>query len=715
MTSNTQEYRSLLVELQTEELPPKALENMGTAFAEGIVHTLKEQHLIDDSAVVNTFATPRRLAVLIDQVKAQAEDQPFSDKLMPAKIGLDADGNITPALQKRLTSKGLEHLSADQLHVESDGKQDYLFAKGMAKGALLAPALQEALDYSLAHLPIPKVMRYQLADGVTSVRFVRPAHGLVALWGDDILPLTALGLQAGRRSLGHRFMCDEPLSIQSANSYEEQLLNEGKVIASFAQRRDLIASQLAEQCEALQASLGNDPEVDALLNEVTALVEHPTVYVGEFDTDFLNVPSECLILTMRLNQRYFPLFDPATQRLTNRFLIVSNMQVEDPSHIIEGNQRVILPRLADARFFFDTDRKTALADRVDSLEQSVYHNKLGSQRLRVERIRQIIRALAEGTGADVQLADRAALLAKADLNTSMVGEFPELQGVMGAYYAEADGEDARVVTALRQQYQHRLYEPVSEHTLIAGLLFLAERLETLVGIWAIGLAPTGERDPYALRRAALGVISAFDQLAAGGYISGDGSDSLRLDTLLELTRQSFEPGLVSDEVLAAVSNFIYERYRNQLVGEHDRNVVEAVLELNPPLHQVQARIQACAAFAALPEAESLASANKRISNLLRRAETQHHDLNQSLLSEAAELELAKTIDELSPKANEQFAQGQFEASLSTLAGAKQAVDNFFNDVMVMAEDPAIRANRLALLEKLHRTMNQVADLARLAA
>lgn len=714
MTSTTQDLRPLLVELQTEELPPKALEKMAEAFADGIFKILHNQHLVAENTEVTTYATPRRLAVRINNVKAQAEDQAFSDKLMPAKIGLDADGNITPALAKRLASKGLSHLQAHELHVESDGKQDYLYAKGMAEGALLAPALQEALDYTLTHLPIPKVMRYQLADGQTSVRFVRPAHGLLALWGTDVIALTALGLNSDRLTKGHRFMCDAPLSIASVDSYVEQLEVEGRVIASFQRRRELISAQLNQQCLRLNASLGNDPEVLELLDEVTALVEHPSVYVGEFDADFLQVPSECLILTMRLNQRYFPLFQPNTQTLTNRFLIVSNMQVDDPSNIIEGNQRVILPRLADARFFFDTDRKTSLVDRVASLENSVYHNKLGSQRQRVERIRHIIRFLAERVGGNVSLADRAALLAKADLNTSMVGEFPELQGVMGAYYAQADGEDTTVVQALHHQYEHRLHHSVNEQSLVAALLFLAERIETLVGIWAIGLAPTGERDPYALRRAALGVISAFEQLAAGGYLGAAGENKLDLTELLAIAASSFEAGIVSDETLSAVHDFIYERYRNQLVAEHDRNVVEAVLALNPPLQQVQARIRACALFASLPEAQSLASANKRISNLLRRADTEPQDFNTALLSEAAELELNRVIDELGPKANAQFAKGEFEHSLSTLAAAKEAVDHFFNDVMVMAEDPAIRANRLALLGKVHHTMNQVADLSGLA-
>lgn len=711
MSEHTMSTRSLLVELQTEELPPKALEKMGVAFADGIAKVLRERHLLADTSKVTEYATPRRLAVHITDVAHQAADQAFSEKLMPTKVGIDAQGQMTTPLQKRLEGKGLGHLSLADLEIKSDGKQDYLYANGMATGAYLTDVINEAIDYAVTHLPIPKVMRYQLNDGITSVRFVRPAHGLIVLWGDEVLSAQTLGLESGRQTLGHRFMTDAPLSIHSADSYVEQLEHDGWVIPSFAKRREQIRQQLETACTHLHASLGTDPEVPALLEEVTALVEHPTVYKGEFDPVFLEVPSECLILTMRLNQRYFPLFNPDTQALTHQFLIVSNMQVDDPTHIIEGNQRVILPRLADARFFFETDRKQRLADRVQSLENSVYHNKLGSQRVRVERLRRLATYLADQLGADRDLADRAALLAKADLNTLMVGEFPELQGIMGAYYAEADGEDAAVVNALKHQYEHRILQPVCSENEIATLLFLAERAETLVGIWGIGLAPTGERDPYALRRAALGLISAFEQLNQGGYFA---THSLDLRQLLEYSAAGFEPGVLADHTVDEVINFIYERYRNQLVQHADRKVVEAVLALHPPLQQVQARVQACITFAQRPEAESLAAANKRVSNLLQRHTEAIPPLDSQLLQEPAEQVLAQQLNQLAPIAQQQFNAGDFSASLATLAAARDPVDQFFNDVMVMAEDPALRNNRLALLKQLHQAMNQVADLSLLA-
>lgn len=706
-------YLPLLVELQTEELPPKALEKMGQAFADGISKILKEQHLITDEAMVTPYATPRRLAMHINAVAAQAPEQAFSERLMPTKVGIDAEGNMSMPLKKRLESKGLGHLSLADLEIKSDGKQEHFYANGMAKGALLKDVINEAIDYAITHLPIPKVMRYQLNDGVTSVRFVRPAHGLVVLWGDTVLAAHTLGLNSGNTTSGHRFMCDDPITIVNADSYVEQLKNTGWVIPSFTERKENIRQQLNAACEKLNVNLGTDPEVPELLDEVTALVEHPTVYVGEFDPVFLEIPSECLILTMRLNQRYFPLFNPETQALTHQFLLVSNMQVEDCSHIIEGNERVILPRLADARFFYETDRRQRLAERVDSLENSVYHNKLGSQRLRVERLRRLAVYLAKQLGANEELADRAALLAKADLNTLMVGEFPELQGIMGAYYAQADGEDAQVVNALRHQYEHRIYEPVNEESLIATILFLAERAETLVGIWGIGLSPTGERDPYALRRAALGVISAFEQLDNGGYFT---DHTLDLQHLLNYSAEGFEAEALSVEAVDEVMNFIYERYRNQLVQNQklDRKVVEAVLALRPPLQQVSARIAACIAFAQRPEAESLAAANKRISNLLQRNQEPIAALNSAFFTETAEKQLAATINELAPIAEQQFKQGDFSGSLATLASAKEPVDAFFNDVMVMAEDLTVRNNRLALLQQLHRSMNQVADLSLLA-
>ncbi|MBV7481470.1 glycine--tRNA ligase subunit beta [Bordetella sp. BOR01] len=711
MTTN---IRPLLVELLTEELPPKALQKLGQAFAEGVRATLHKHGLLAEGCAVAAFSTPRRLAVRLSQVRDQAPDQDYTEKLMPVKVGLDADGSPTPALLKKLAAKGLEGIDPANLAHESDGKQDYLVARGTAPGAKLANGLQEGLQAAIDGLPIPKMMRYQLADGITTVKFVRPAHGLVALYGADVVPVSALGLTAGRSTLGHRFMADAPVDVADADAYETALAEQGRVIASFELRRAAIDTQLQAHAARLGATLGTDPEVAALLDEVTALVEYPTVYVGQFEEQFLQVPQECLILTMRLNQKYFPLFDPATARLTHRFLIVSNMHADNPANIVEGNQRVVRPRLADAQFFFDTDRKTPLAARVQQLGSIVYHNKLGTQLERVERVRAIARGVAALLGGDSAAADRAALLAKADLGTNMVGEFPELQGIMGAYYAAGDGEPDSVVRALREQYRIRLDAAVTADSLTAAVLFIAERAETLVGIWGIGLAPTGERDPFGLRRAALGLISAFEQLAAGGLLAASADGPLSLDGLLELAAGTFPAGKIPAATVAEVRAFIYERYRNQLAAEFDRNAVDAVIALAPPLHQAGARVRAVTAFGQLPEAASLAAANKRIGNLLKKAEGEIGEVDAARLSEPAEQALAAAVAALRPQAQAQLQAGDFAGSLSTLAQARQPVDAFFADVMVMAEDPAVRANRLALLAQLHGLMNQVADISRLA-
>lgn len=706
--------RALVVELVTEELPPKALDALGRAFAEGIRKKLDEAGLLADPDACTAYATPRRLAVRLDAVLGQAPDQAYAEKLMPASIGLDAAGAPTPALLKKLQAKGLGHLGANDLARRHDGKQDVLYAEGTAPGAKLADGLQQALDYAASHLPIPKVMQYQLADGRTSVKFVRPAQRLLALWGTDVVPVHALGLEAGRITLGHRFLETGPLSIESAETWADRLASEGRVVPSFAERRALIARQLAESSASVGATIGQGPEVEALLDEVAALVEYPTVYVGAFEEAFLAVPPECLILTMRLNQKYFPLFDPATGALTHRFLIVSNMQPADPTHIIQGNQRVVRPRLADAQFFYQTDLKTPLIDRVADLANSVYHNKLGTQLQRTERVRKLARWLAPLLGGDPLAAARAAMLAHADLGTQMVGEFPELQGIMGAYYAAHDGEPADVVRALRDQYRIRLDEPVTDDTLTAAVLFMAERAETLIGIWGIGLAPTGERDPYGLRRAALGLISAYEQLTAGGRLQPSQDTPARLAALLEQAADGFAPGQLAKDTVDAVLEFVYERYRNQLAAGSDRSAIDAVLALRPPLHQVAARVQACERFATLPEAESLAAANKRVSNLLKKADDTQPGFDPALLTEPAERQLADTIARLEPQATAQLKAGDFTASLATLAQARTAVDAFFTDVMVMAEDARVRANRLALLRSLHGLMNQVADLSRLA-
>ncbi|MFZ4472293.1 MAG: glycine--tRNA ligase subunit beta, partial [Limnohabitans sp.] len=509
--------QSLLVELFVEELPPKALQKLGNAFSEVLSEQLRAQGLLSDNSVVTSYATPRRLAAHMSAVIAQAPDRQVEQKLMPVAVGLDASGNATPALLKKLQALGAGADAVAQLRKSPEPGKDalVLFYDSQVKGATLAVGLQKALDEAIAKLPIPKVMTYQLEKdcelpGWSSVQFVRPAHGLVAMHGSTVVPVTALGLQACNNTQGHRFEAQvSPVVFKSANTYAEQLKSEGAVIASFTERRDDITRQLA----AVAAKIGGGVraiEDSALLDEVTALVERPNVLSCTFEKEFLDVPPECLILTMKANQKYFPLLD-AQGKLSNQFLVVSNITPDDASAVIGGNERVVRPRLADAKFFFDQDRKKSMAIRAEGLANVVYHNKLGTQAERTQRVRAIAKAIAglmhKGDDATfLHAVDTAAQLAKADLLTDMVGEFPELQGIMGGYYARHDGLHADIAEAIEDHYKPRFAGDDLPRNTVGLVVAMADKLETLVGMFGIGNLPTGDKDPFALRRHALGVI-----------------------------------------------------------------------------------------------------------------------------------------------------------------------------------------------------------------
>jgi len=696
--------RPLLVELLVEELPPKALGKLGAAFSDGIAAGLRAEGLLKDGAGVASYATPRRLAVLIDAVAGRAADRSVSHKLMPVSVGFAANGEASPALIKKLAALGFDAGALPRLQRRLDGKSETLFLDAVVDGATLAGGLQRALDSAIAQLPIPKVMQYQLADGWTSVSFVRPAHGLVALHGNEVVEVRALGLDAGRTTLGHRFEAKvAPIALRSAMTYATQLRDEGAVIASFAERR----AETLRQLQAGAAAAGLAPvDDDALLDEVTGLIERPNVLACEFERVFLDVPPECLVLTMKANQKYFPLVD-AEGRLTNRFLVVSNISPADPSRIVEGNERVVRPRLADAKFFYDKDRKVKLGTRLDELKKVVYHGKLGSQGERVERIVSIAAWVAERIGADVGHARRAAQLAKADLTTDMVGEFPELQGVMGGYYAAHDGEPADVAVAIGDQYTNRRSDERGPVHRVSESLRIADRVETLLGIWSIGLKPTGEKDPYALRRHALTLIDAFERVAPG--------TSLELGPLLNVARETFEPA-VSGDVANEVLDFIFERDFHRLAPRYDARAVQAVIELRPRLDEVGRRIEAVREFQTLPEAPALAAAYKRVANILKKSSEAWPApaLDRSLLIEPVERELADTLERSRRASQSAYDAGDYSESLRQLAALKAPVDAFFNSVMVNAPDKALRVNRLALLQELRGTMNLVADLSVLA-
>jgi glycyl-tRNA synthetase beta chain len=702
--------RNLLVELRVEELPPKALKKLGEAFGHGLLAGLKAQGLATETSVLTTFATPRRLAAHVSHVLSAAPDKPVSHKLMPASVALDAAGAPTPALVKKLAALGADASVVPKLARRIDGKAEALFLEVVQPGATLAAGLQHALDEAIAKLPIPKVMKYQLADGWQSVDFVRPAHSLVALHGAEVIPVTALGLTAGRQTQGHRFEAKlEPVVIQDADHYARQLDEQGGVIAGFETRR----AELLRQLHAAAAREGLEPVDDeALLDEVTALVENPNVLVCRFEREFLAVPQECLILTMKANQRYFPLLD-ADGRLTERFLVVANIRPADASRVVQGNERVVRPRLADAKFFFDQDRKKTLAVRVPGLAKVVYHAKLGTMGERVERVRLIARSIGEKLGGEhgglalADLADEAATLAKADLLTDMVGEFPELQGIMGAYYARHDGCRDAIADAIEDHYKPRFAGDTLPRGDVGLVVALADKLETLAGLFGIGQLPTGDKDPFGLRRHALGVIRMLIERDL----------PLAVPVLVAIAFRAFPA--THGQAQAEVQHFIYERLAGVLRERgYSAQEVDAVVALRPERWgDIPKRLAAVRAFAAMPEAASLAAANKRVGNILKKSDgaLPAAAVDSARLVEAAERELHAALGEVAPRADRAFDAGDLSGSLRELAALKTPVDAFFDKVMVNVDDVALRTNRLALLAELHRAMNRVADLSRLAA
>jgi glycyl-tRNA synthetase beta chain len=663
---------TLLVEILTEELPPKSLRALSEAFATKLTTELGKAGL---SSVQSgkTFATPRRLAVLIPDVAQEAPDReseltgPSTKAPEQAVAGFARKAGVeSTRLERRTTPKG-------EIYV----------ARVKAKGAVLAEVLPGLVEEALKSLPIPKVMRWGAGDA----QFVRPVHGVVTLHGERVIAGKVLDVAAGRETSGHRFLGAARISLKSADEYVKRLAGEGVVMPDFAARRAEIERQLKETAAREGGGLGQYAD---LLDEVTALVEHPSVYTGKFDAGYLAVPQECLILTMRQNQKYFPLFD-ASGRLQPKFLIVSNMRVADPRHIVGGNERVVRPRLEDARFFYDQDRKRRLESRVPELARVVYHNKLGTQLERVERIQLLSGRIARDLKIDPVVTERAAWLAKADLLTGMVGEFPELQGVMGRYYALHDGEPPEVADAIEAHYRPRFAgDRLPEHP-VSCAVALADKLDALGGLFGIGQVPTGDKDPFGLRRAALGVIRIL------------------AERRLELSLRDY----VRD---SALESFIYERARGYFQEQgYSANEVEAVLAQRPQrLDLVPRQLEAVRAFARLPEAESLAAANKRIGNILKQASAVRADFDMALLVLPEEKALASAFKLLQGSVEKAYRDLEYTSALKALAALKAPVDAFFDKVMVMDKDARVRDNRIGFLGTLHGTMNRIADLSKLA-
>ncbi len=692
--------QTLLVELLTEELPPKALMKLADSFASTIENSLKEENFLTDSSKTTVYATPRRLAITITDVRDISPDKTVRQKVLPVTVALDAEGNPTAPLKKKLAAMNIPDIDIGQLEKAQDGKNESFFYTFTASGLPLASALQKAVEKAAHNLPVPKMMTYQRPDGET-VEFVRPVHEFIAMHGENVVPITLLGLSAGRITHGHRFLSDGDIGILAADYYAVTLETRGKVIPGFNARKERIRAMLNEKAKGDKVLM---PE--SLLDEVTALVEWPVVYECKFEDTFLEVPQECLILTMQTNQKYFALTD-ASGRLRSRFLIVSNMETNTPQRIISGNERVVRPRLSDARFFFEQDKKKKLEDRLPGLANVVYHNKLGTLAQRMARVRMLAVFIAEKLGYDTKLVDRGAQLAKADLLTEMVGEFPELQGIMGTYYARHDGEPEEVALASQEHYMPRFAGDVLPTTATGTAIALADKMETLAGIWGIGLQPTGDRDPFALRRHALGFLRIL--------IEKKLPLSLR-ETLAQAVSILSTNATLKDPTEGVIA-FFMDRLRGLLRERgYTPDEIEAVLSQNPDrFDNLIDRLDAVRAFAQMPEAASLAAANKRITNILKKSDVNTGQVQPDVLAEDSEKKLFADMTAVKPQADQKFAAGDYTGTLKTMAQLHDDVDAFFTNVMVMADDQKLRNNRIALLKQLHTMMNQVADISKLAS
>jgi glycyl-tRNA synthetase beta chain len=686
---------NLLVELLTEELPPKSLRQLGARFAEGVFARLKEGDFLAPGSSFHAYATPRRLAVVVHGVRTRQGDRPVERKGPAVASALSKDGKPTQALLGFARSCGV---AVESLERQADAKGEYFVYRSVRKGEPLEQRLAAMVAETVKELPVAKIMRW----GSGEAEFVRPVHGLILLHGHRVVPGEVLGLASGNRTRGHRFLGDGELAIPHPDEYAPLLETKGQVVPEFEARMERIRQALDAAAAGARLAAGED-----LLSEVAALVEAPVVYEGRFSEEFLAVPQECLILSMKQHQKYFPLLDPASGKLLPRFLIVSNLKAADPRNIVQGNERVLRARLSDAKFFFDHDRGTRLEQRLPRLGQVVYHNRLGSQLERVTRIQKLAGTIARRLGAEVDLAERAAMLCKADLLTDMVGEFPELQGIMGQYYARHDGESKAVARAIEAHYHPRFAGDTLPEDNIGAAVALADKLDTLVGIYGAAGAPTGDKDPFALRRHALGVLRILAEKAL----------PLDLLALLQGARAQFPAEVIPESVALDVHQFMLERLRNYLrERDYQPDEIDAVVSQNPTrIDLVPPRLAAVRMFKKLPEAASLAAANKRIQNILKKAQVPDAAPDLALMQEDAERALFAATAHLAPVVASLIGNGDYTDALRALARARAEVDRFFEEVMVMTEEPLVRANRLALLRQLGELMNRVADIAKLAA
>jgi glycyl-tRNA synthetase beta chain len=686
--------RDLLIEIGTEELPPKALKGLAVAFADGIRQGLDDHRLAHGDC--RWYATPRRLAVTVARVAVSQNDHEVVKRGPALNAAYDADGKPTAAAQGFARSCNVD---AGKLEVLETDKGSWLVFRAMEQGRAAADLLPGIIDLALARLPIPRRMRW----GEGETEFVRPVHWTVVLLGRDVVPCQPLDTAAGNESRGHRFHHPGPVKITSASSYAKKLLDKAHVIADFDQRRTLIQQQAEDAAQALggRALIGAE-----LLDEVTSLVEWPAVITGSFEDKFLELPREVLIATMQDNQKYFPVTDTTGQEIRNYFIAFANIDSRDPDEIRRGNERVIRPRLSDAAFFWNRDRKLSLAQRCAQLKDVVFQQRLGTLEDKTRRVTKLAAWIAGRLQLDAAPVERAAQLAKCDLFTEMVGEFPELQGVMGRYYALHDSESEVVAQALDEQYQPRYAGDAIPVSAAGRVLALADKIDTLTGIFAIGQAPTGDRDPFGLRRAALGCVRI---LVEAGL-------DLDLPACLQHAAGGYAGDVNAAAVVDEVYDFMLERLRRYYLDEGIRpDVFESVLNRRPAQpYDFHQRINAVTAFTLLPEAQSLAAANKRIRNILRQSgEAPPSEIDAALLQEPAEQALAQALASTAAAVQPLLQCNDYTRALTKLAGLRDKVDAFFDNVMVMSEDRSLRMNRIAMLQQLSDLFLSIADISRL--
>lgn len=715
---------TLLIELITEELPPASLVKLSKSFADEILKKLTTDLLTTSNSKMRVYATPRRIGFQVTKIKRKAENSIREIKLLPKKMGIDDSGLPTELLKKKIYSlvtssknsinfdfddekldyldKNFSNFILKNTIFKTVGKQESVYIKIDEVGVDLSESLQSAVLLSIKRLPIPKMMTYQnfnKSNTFDDVKFIRPAHKLVALHGETVLKIKALGLESSQFSDGHRFLGKKDLKIDSAESYEKKIQEFGKIIPNFDNRKKRILDELTKKSNLKDLVMTED-----LLNEITALCEWPVIYEGFFDKEFLSIPYECLTLTMQKNQKFIPLKTKKNE-LSNKFFLVSNIFTNDPRNIIHGNEKVLKARLSDAQFFFNLDRKKKLEEKVILLSKVIYHNQLGNIYDRTQRLILLTEKWGGLLGLEKQVCYRAALLSKADLTSKMVDEFPELQGVMGKYYAQFDNENTEVCIAIEEHYKPKFSGDHTPKNLLGSCLSLADRIESIVGLWSIGMFPSGEKDPMGLRRNAIAVLR----------ILIENKINLNLNDLILDSAQTLNYEISSNARFKEIKSFFLERLKNWLKenGHESANIEAAIIKCNNKISELPKRLEAIKHFISFSASYDLCSANKRIKNILKKSSVDIIScvIDPNLFEEEAEIILFKKLNETAKNTKKLLEKNMYKEVLVALSELKHPVDNFFQTVLVNTENDVLKKNRLCLLRTLNETMNQVAELS----